>query len=197
MDATGAPRSWKLARPGPALLYLVALLAATATTLALFGRRLWCPVGDLVPWSWETASAHNSQHLLDPYSFTHFEHGILFFALLWLVARRSPLAVRLLAALTIAGAWEVLENSDFIIERYRAQTIDAGYYGDSILNALADMGWCALGFLVTSRLRWWASLGVMVAFEVGLALAIRDNLILNVLMLVHPFGAILAWQSGR
>lgn len=178
-------------------IYLVAVLAATAIALALFGRGWWCPVGDLTPWSWETVSAHNSQHLLDPYSFTHFEHGIAFFALLYLVARRKPLMVRFLAAITIAGAWELLENSSFIIERYRAQTIDAGYYGDSVLNSLADMGWCALGFWVTSKLRWWWSLAIMVTLEVGLALTIRDNLILNILMLIHPFEGILAWQSGR
>jgi hypothetical protein len=183
--------------PRAAPIYLVAVVAATAALLALFGRGLWCPVGDLTPWSWETVSAHNSQHLLDPYSFTHFEHGIVFFALLFLVARRSSLAVRFLAAITIAGAWEVLENSSFIIERYRAQTVDAGYYGDSILNSLADMGWCALGFLVTSKVRWWWSLSIMAAFEIGLALTIRDNLLLNVLMLIHPFEGILAWQSAR
>jgi len=183
--------------PVPALLYLIALALAAAATLALFGRNLWCSAGDLLPWSWDTAGQHNSQHLLDPYSFTHFEHGILFFAGLRLVAPRSSLLTRFLIALTIAAGWEVLENSSYIIDRYRAQTIDAGYYGDSILNALADMGWCALGFVVTSRVRWWWSLGILVAFELGLALTIRDNLFLNILMLIHPFDAILAWQSGR
>jgi hypothetical protein len=180
-----------------ALLYLSVLVAVTVTILALFGRNLWCSVGDPWPWSWETGGPHNSQHLLDPYSFTHFEHGIIFFAGLALLARRSSLLVRFLAAVTIAGAWEVLENSSFIIDRYREQTIDAGYYGDSILNSLADMGWCSLGFYVTSVVRWWWSLGLMVAFELALALTIRDNLLLNILMLIHPFDGILAWQSGR
>jgi hypothetical protein len=181
----------------PALVYLIAVVGFTAAVLALFGRNLWCPVGDLVPWSWATASAHGSQHLLDPYSFTHFEHGVVFFALLSVVARRTPVRTRFLAAVTIAGAWEVLENSSFIIDRYRAQTIDAGYYGDSILNSLADMGWCALGFCVTAKVRWWASLGIMIAFEIGLALTIRDGLLLNVLMLIYPFDSIRAWQGGR
>ena len=183
--------------PVLALVYLAALVAVTGGLLASFGRNLWCSVGDLTPWSWETASAHNSQHLLDPYSFTHFEHGILFFALLWLVARRSPLWLRFVVAMTIAGAWELLENSSFIIDRYRAQTVDAGYYGDSILNAIADMGWCALGFAVTSRLRWYWSLAIMLAFELGLALTIRDNLFLNILMLIHPIPGVLAWQTAR
>jgi Protein of unknown function (DUF2585) len=178
-------------------LYLVALSAATVAVLALFGRNLWCSVGDLAPWSWQTASAHNSQHLIDPYSFTHFEHGIVFFAGLRLVVPRSSLTARFLAALTIAAGWEVLENSPFIIDRYRAQTVDVGYVGDSILNSLADMGWCALGFFVTSRLRWWWSLALMVATEVALAIAIRDNLVLNILMLIHPFDAVLDWQMAR
>jgi len=182
--------------PALALLYIAALIAATGVLLASFGRNVWCKVGDLTPWSWETSSAHNSQHLLDPYSFTHFEHGILFFALLWLVARRSPLWLRFVLALTIAAGWELLENSSFIIDRYRAQTVDVGYYGDSVLNAIADMGWCALGFAVTSRLRWYWSLAIMVAFEVGLALTIRDNLVLNILMLIHPTEAVRQWQSG-
>ncbi|HKE14070.1 MAG TPA: DUF2585 family protein [Kofleriaceae bacterium] len=181
----------------PALLYLAAVVAGTAAILTLSGRHLWCPIGDLVPWSWNTESGHNSQHLLDPYSFTHVEHGIVFFAALSLLARRTSLRARLLAAVTIAGAWEVVENSSFIIERYRAQTIDAGYYGDSILNSLADMGWCALGFIVTSRVPWWASVGIMIAFEIGLAITIRDGLLLNVVMLIYPFDSVLAWQSGR
>lgn len=184
-------------RPILAATYLTAVVGATAAVLALFGRNLWCSVGDLTPWSWETASAHNSQHLLDPYSFTHVEHGIVFFAGLRLVAPRTPLLIRFLAAMTLAGAWEVLENSTFVIERYRAQTVDVGYYGDSILNSLADMAWCALGFLITSRVRWWWSLALMLAMEACLALTIRDNLILNILMLLHPFEGLLAWQSAR
>jgi hypothetical protein len=193
MQVTGARR----VNPLAVALYLAALIAVTGALLSLMGRNFWCSVGDLVPWSWETASAHNSQHLLDPYSFTHFEHGILFYALLWLVARRTPLWWRFAAALTIAGAWELLENSSFIIDRYREQTVDVGYYGDSVLNSIADMGWCALGFAVTARLRWYWSLAIMVAFELGLALTIRDNLFLNILMLIHPFEGILAWQSAR
>jgi hypothetical protein len=180
-----------------AVAYVAALLAATGAVLWSYGRNLWCSVGDLTPWSWETASAHNSQHLLDPYSFTHFEHGVLFYAGLALVARRLPVRTRLLIALTLAGGWELLENSTFIIDRYREQTLDVGYYGDSVLNSLADMGWCALGFWVTSRVRWHVAVAIVVVFEVALAVTIRDNLFLNILMLIHPFDAILAWQSAR
>lgn len=186
-----------VSRNAAAAVYVAALVALTAAILVLFGRTVWCSVGDLWPWSWETGSAHNSQHLLDPYSLTHVEHGIVFFAGLYLLAPRASLRTRLLIALTIAAGWEVLENSDFIIDRYREQTVDAGYYGDSVLNSLADMGWCALGFTITSRVRWWWSLTLMLVFELALALTIRDNLLLNVLMLIHPFDGILAWQSAR
>lgn len=186
-----------MTRNAAAAAYLAAVAVITAGVLALFGRSLWCSVGDLWPWSWETGSAHNSQHLLDPYSFTHVEHGLVFYAGLRLLAPRASLRARLLAAVTLAAGWELLENSDFIIDRYREQTVDAGYYGDSILNSLADMTWCALGFAFASRARWWWSLGVMALFEVALALTIRDNLVLNVLMLIHPFDGIRAWQSAR
>lgn len=180
-----------------AVAYAAGLVLVTGAILTSYGRHFWCSVGDLWPWSWETASAHNSQHLLDPYSFTHFEHGVVFYALLFLAARRLPLLTRFLIAITIAGAWELLENSSFIIDRYREQTLDVGYYGDSVLNSIADMGWCALGFWFTSRVRWWWAVAVMVLFEGALALTIRDNLALNVLMLIHPFDGILAWQSAR
>ena len=186
-----------VSRNAATALYLALLVALTAAVLAVFGRNLWCSAGDLWPWSWDTGGEHNSQHLLDPYSFTHFEHGLLFYAGLRLVAPRASLRVRFLAALTLAGGWELLENSDFIIDRYREQTVDAGYYGDSILNSLADMGWCALGFAVAARVKWWWSLAIMAVFEVALALTIRDNLLLNIIMLIHPFDGILAWQSAR
>src|SRR4029078_10611383 len=150
-----------MTRAGAAAVYVAALVLVTGAILALFGRHLWCSVGDLVPWSWETASAHNSQQLLDPYSFTHFEHGLVFYALLRLAVPRASLRTRLLAAITLAAGWELIENSHFIIDRYREQTVDVGYYGDSILNSLADMGWCALGFVVASRVRWWWSLALM------------------------------------
>jgi len=185
-----------MSRAGAAA-YVPVLAALTAVLLALFGRHLWCSVGDLWPWSWETASAHNSQHLVDPYSFTHFEHGLVFYALLRLAAPRASLRTRFLAAISLAAGWELIENSNFIIDRYREQTVDVGYYGDSILNSLADMGWCALGFAVASRVRWYWSLALMAVIETLLALTIRDNLVLNVLMLIHPFAGILAWQSAR
>lgn len=180
-----------------AAIYVALLLVGTATVLLAFGRSLWCSAGDLAPWSFETASVHNSQHILDPYSFTHFEHGILFFAGLWLLARRRPVGARMLATVTLEAAWEILENSSFIIDRYRAQTVDVGYYGDSVLNSMADIGWCALGFWFAARFRWWWSLGVMAVIETALAVAIRDNLLFNIITLIHPIDALVRWQRAR
>jgi len=180
-----------------ALAYLLALVAATVVTLAFFGRHAWCSLGDWSLWTFDAHSAHLSQHIIDPYSFTHIEHGVLFFAGLWLFARKKPLAWRLLAALTLAAGWEVLENSSWIIDKYREQTVDAGYYGDSIANALADMACAAFGFWFSSKFRWWWSVGLIVVFEVGLALTIRDNLLLNIIMLIYPLDLILEWQKAR
>jgi hypothetical protein len=177
--------------------YLGAVLITTVTILMIFGRHWWCRLGDVAFSAWDTSSAHLSQHLVDPYSFTHVEHGIVFYALLRLVAPGRSMTFRFLAAVTIASGWEVLENSSWVIDRYREATIDQGYYGDSIANSLADIACCAIGFVATSRLRWWWSLGLMVLMESVLVLTIRDNLVLNVVMLIYSFDAILDWQAAR
>lgn len=180
-----------------AALWAIGIAALTTVVLAFMGRHFWCQEGDFAIATWDTASAHLSQHLLDPYSFTHVEHGLLFFALFALVLPRQPIGFRFVAAIALAGAWEVLENSSFIIDRYREQTIDAGYYGDSIANSLADMVCCAVGFVFAARVRWFWSVGLLLAFELGLALTIRDGLLLNIVMLVHSFDFILDWQARR
>jgi hypothetical protein len=180
-----------------AAAFVAAVVGVAVITLVLFGRHWWCSVGDLAPWSWDTGSIHTSQHLVDAYSFTHVEHGLVFYALLALVARGKSVRWRFLAAIALESGWEILENSAWIIDRYREQTIDAGYYGDSILNSLADIVCCATGFAFAAKLRWWWSVALMLAIEVGLALAIRDNLILNLVMLTYRFDAILDWQAAR
>ena len=177
--------------------YVVALLVTTSVTLFFFGRRFWCPLEDVAFSAWDVSSAHLSQHLLDPYSFTHFEHGLLFFAGLYLLFPKKSLGWRLLAAITLASGWEVLENSSWIIDKYRAQTVDAGYYGDSIANAISDIVWCAAGFWFAARFRFWWSLALILIFETGLALAIRDNLFLNLLMLTFPLEVVFEWQKAR
>ena len=121
-------------------------------------------------------------------------HGILFYALLWFVARKLPVRHRLLLALIVEAGWEVLENSPLIINRYRAVTIALGYIGDSVLNSLSDILMMSLGFLFAWRMRPWVAVAAVVVMEAGCAYFIRDNLTLNVIMLVHPFDAIRDWQ---
>jgi hypothetical protein len=141
-------------------------------------------------------SSECSQRVADAYSFSHLAHGILFFGFLWLVARRWPVGTRFLIATVIEAGWELLENSPIIINRYRDSTMALGYTGDSILNSVSDIGMMALGFLLAWRLPVWATVATLVAMEVGCALWIRDNLTLNVIMLIHPIEAIKHWQMG-
>lgn len=171
------------------------LLAAFA--LALMGRHLWCGCASAVPWSFDVWSKHNSQHLLDPYSFTHVLHGLAFFAALWLTAgTRLPLAWRAAATAMLESAWEILENSPTVIERYRAQTISLDYFGDSIVNSLADVGFCLLGFWIASKLPWRVTFVAFFVTEAVLLWWVRDSLLLNILQLVWPLEAVKQWQMG-
>jgi len=178
---------------------LPAILGAM-TLQALFlwtsGRMWWCSVGDYTPWSWNIWSAHNSQHVIDPYSFTHILHGVVEFWLLRLLFRKVPLAWRLFIAVLIECTWEALENSTFIIERYRSETISLAYFGDSIINSLADVVCCSIGFIAASKMRLWWSAAFFVATEVTLILWIHDSLVINVIMLLYPIEAIKRWQLG-
>src|SRR4029077_20979363 len=137
-------------------------------------------------WSGDIRSGHNSQHLLDPYSFTHALHGLLFFALLRPLAGKLGFGTRLVLALLLEAAWEVAENSDSVIERYRHATIALGYAGDSVVNSLGDIASCGLGFFLASRLRVRWSMTLFLAVELILLAIYRDCLTLNVLMLVQP-----------
>ena len=158
------------------------------------GRSLFGPDGKFGFWEPSIWSSENSQRLADPYSFSHIVHGILFYALLWLVARKLPVRHRLLLALILEAGWEVLENSPLIINRYRAVTISLGYVGDSVLNSLSDILMMALGFLFAWRVRPWIAVATVFVMEIGCAIFIRDNLTLNVIMLVHPVEVIRHWQ---
>jgi hypothetical protein len=139
-------------------------------------------------------SSDQSQRVLDPYSLSHILHGFLFYGFLWLVARRSSIAVRLVGAAVLEGAWELLENSPLIIDRYRAVTIAQGYVGDSILNSASDVVMAAIGFLLAWRLRLWHSVAVIIVTELVMLVLIRDNLALNIVMLAFPIEAIRRWQ---
>jgi hypothetical protein len=159
------------------------------------GRSLLGPDGKFGWWDGNVWSSENSQRVADAYSFSHIIHGIIFYAFLWLVARRLPLKYRFLAALIIEAGWELLENSPLIINRYREATIALGYVGDSVLNSVCDVGMMALGFLIARFSKVWASIVLIIVFELGCLLWVRDNLTLNVLMLVHPVESIKVWQS--
>jgi hypothetical protein len=177
-------------------LAVLAIVALTAGVELGMGRTLLGPDGRFALWEGNIWSSEQSQRLADPYSFSHVVHGLLFFGLLWLVARRLPLGYRFVLAVLLEAGWEVLENSPFIIDRYRSMTIALGYQGDSVLNSTSDILMMSLGFLTASRLRWWLSLAALVAMEVGCLFWVRDNLTLNIVMLVHPIEAIKAWQMA-
>ena len=171
------------------------IVALGALTLHLMGRRLWCACGSPAPWSWDIWSAHNSQHLIDPYTFTHVLHGVLYYAgLRWLLGP-GRVRARALLALSVEVAWEVVENTPAVIAAYR-KTMAAGYAGDSIANSLGDIAACMLGYLAAMSLPPLVSVLGFAAVEAALLLTIRDSLLLNVLMLLKPIGAIKAWQTG-
>lgn len=178
--------------------YLVAaaILGASVLWLLWIGRVPYCTCGYVKLWHGETMSSENSQHLSDWYTPSHLLHGILFYAGLWLVARRVSLGWRFAAATLVECAWEIVENSDAIIERYRAVTISLDYFGDSVLNSATDVLAMWAGFWLARAIPVWASLAIVVGFELLTAWVIRDGLALNVLMLVWPLDAVRAWQGG-
>ena len=177
-----------------ALVLLLVLLALIY--LRWQGRIWWCACGGWSPVSITVQSQHNSQHLIDPYSLSHVLHGVLFFGLLWPLRRRLSLEVRAAIAAVIEIGWEMLENSPIIINRYRAATVSLGYEGDSIVNSIGDIASFVLGFYLARKLGWRWSVGLFIAVELLMLYLMRDNLTLNVLMLLWPIDAIREWQSG-
>jgi hypothetical protein len=180
------------------LVAAVGVCAATAAIELWMGRLPFGPDGRMGLWEGNIWSSEQSQRFADPYTFSHTIHGMLFYAILWLLARRAPVEKRFIGALVMEGAWEVLENSPIIINRYREATIALGYVGDSVFNSVSDILFAALGFLFAWRVRPWVTVAVILAMEIGTALWMRDNLTLNIVMLLHPIDAIKDWQmAGR
>lgn len=145
-------------------------------------------------WSGQVCSADNSQHFLDPYSFTHILHGFLFFWLISWLAPRVKWSWQLVLAVSVEALWEIFENSSFVIDRYRSATAALGYDGDTIVNSFGDILCCLVGFMIARRLGLWRSLIVFAVLEVVLIIWIRDSLFLEILMLVVPINAIKAMQ---
>ena len=179
-----------------AIIAAVLIVVAAAAILVTMGRNPICTCGAVDLWVGGRDSPRTSQMLADWYSFSHIVHGLLFYAALWLVARRWPVEWRFLIALLIEASWEVTENTPMIIDRYRTATAALGYTGDSVLNSVSDILMMVVGFFLARKLPLWASIALLVVLEVIPLLVIRDNLTLNVWMLLWPDKAVAAWQGG-
>lgn len=178
----------------------VLVVAVTILILKVMGRPFISNSGTVKLWHAELVSSENSQHLSDWYSFSHIVHGFLLFFLLWLISKKIPqirkFSVGFVIAVVMESIWEVIENTNFVIYRYREATIALDYFGDSIINSTADILFMSLGFMMASRLSVLASVSFVAASELMLAIVIRDNLALNILMLIYPIDAIKEWQIG-
>lgn len=176
----------------------VAILIVMEIILQWEGRLAICACGYVKLWHGAVISSQNSQHLFDWYSLTHVLHGLILYFLIWLADRKKQLSTitKLVIAIGFAAGWEVLENSSYVINRYRTETVSLDYYGDSIINAIGDVFSMSLGFIFALRTRIWMSIALFLVVETALAIVIRDNLAINIIMLIHPVEALKAWQQS-
>lgn len=179
-----------------AWLFILTVLAFALFQLRNQGRSWWCSCHQFFPWAGDIWSSHNSQHLFDPYLFTHVLHGFALCWLLSLIIPRMSVTWRLALATLLEAAWEVFENTEFVIQRYREETAALGYTGDSVFNSFGDILTCIAGFLIAQRLGFKRSVVVFVAAELVLLVWIRDSLLLEILMLVYPIDSLKGWQLG-
>jgi hypothetical protein len=185
--------------PARTALIVASIILCAALALYLMGHPLICKCGYVKLWHFDVMSAENSQHLIDWYTPSHIIHGFLFYWALWLLSRFLPLsfAMRLILAVAIEAGWEVIENTDFVINHYREMTISLDYYGDSVINSVSDILFMVLGYFMAALLPVWLTVTLAVGLELFVGAMIRDNLTLNVLMFVWPLDAVFDWQQGR
>ena len=176
------------------LLIIGAIMIASAICLVLLGRVLWCECGYVKLWHGDTFSAENSQHISDWYALSHVVHGLIFYALFAWLAGKQSVGVRAILATLVEEAWEILENTNSMIDRYRETTVSLGYYGDSVINSVGDVVFMLIGFFIAARIPVWWSVALAVGLELIAGFFIRDNLVLNIIMLIYPIEAIKAWQ---
>lgn len=185
------------------IFVVVAIIVAQAVTLFAMGRLPICECGYVKLWESEVMSSENSQHIADWYTLSHIIHGFAFYALMYLISRKFfkksgglPIGFWFLVAVLLEVGWEIIENSSWVIEYYRNNTVSLGYVGDSIINSVFDVIWMALGFIIARKFPVLVTIALVIFFELLAAYIIRDNLTLNILMFAHPFEFIKAWQTA-
>ncbi len=185
--------------PAQTVVLVAGIILAAAVAEYLMGHPLICKCGTVKLWHFDVQSAENSQHLIDWYTPSHIIHGFIFYWLLWLASRYVPMSfgLRLVLAVAIEASWEVIENTDYVINHYREVTISLDYYGDSVINSVSDILFMVLGFFLARWMPVWLTVLIAVALELFIGAMIRDNLTLNVLMFVWPLDSVLHWQQGR
>lgn len=177
-------------------MLIAAIVVGAAALLLSMGRPPICTCGTVKLWEGAVNSAGNSQHIADWYSFSHIIHGFIFYALTWWLLRSwLRTDMRLALSVVIEAGWELLENSPFIIDRYRTATLAFGYTGNSVLNSMSDIAMMAAGFLFALKMPARVTVAVAIGFELMTLYTIRDNLTLNVLMLTWPIEAVKTWQG--